>query len=280
MPMSSRRRKKTPTPATVEVHDNVLRIRFDYDERRVAAVRSIPGRRWHRKERIWTCPLSSLPEVISALGPLGFAIPPDVAARCDAIMAKRAAKTARQAKAALRREAAEKALLKSKAARAFVPAGDQLLTRRIKAAGAFREIVEHANFGATVIGYEVPEETLVRILRALGRPSDPGSRLLALLRYLFRINAEAKQSRSHYSRAVLRYGKKEHLLAEACRLAALQDRFVWGWKEDPCPPANGAGWVLYFAADGRQVSFHTFDRGQGPAFPGNWDGIVNLKCPW
>ena len=59
-----------------------------------------------------------------------------------------------------------------------------------------------------------------------------------------------------------------------------QVRFVWGWKKDPNPPVNGAEWVLYFEAEGKQISFHTFERSDGPDFPREWDGVINENFPW
>jgi hypothetical protein len=271
-----------------------IEISFPYDEKIVAAVRDIPGRRWIRGQKVWTCPLESLPEAIEILEPVGFRISKKLKRLAeDALKARslreealRAAEerlsvAAQQkciAQEAVRR--AEEAMRRFRGERAFVPAGDAGLTRAIKKGDKYRSIIEQTDFGDSIIGYELPESALRKTLLERKRPTDPATRLLTLLRQLFEINSEAKSYRSWHSTAVTRYGKKDHMLREACRLAAKQDCFVWGWKVDPDPPPNGADWVLYFEKDGKQLSFHTFARGAGPDFPGEWDGQHNLAFPW
>lgn len=45
----------------------------------------------------------------------------------------------------------------------------------------------------------------------------------------------------------------------------------WGWGIDPTQPRHNA--VLYVDLPTGQVSFHTEGRGEGPDYPGEWDGI-------
>lgn len=46
---------------------------------------------------------------------------------------------------------------------------------------------------------------------------------------------------------------------------------TWGWQEDPEQAFHKI--VLYIDLPTGQVSFHTDNRGIGPDYPGNWDGI-------
>jgi hypothetical protein len=71
-------------------------------------------------------------------------------------------------------------------------------------------------------------------------------------------------------RAALR-GPEEHAAALGIR---------WGWKVDPAQDV--IPWVLYVdlplknaagELELRQVSFHSPTRGDGPDYPGDWDGI-------
>lgn len=50
---------------------------------------------------------------------------------------------------------------------------------------------------------------------------------------------------------------------------------VWGWKEDKNTVFNNqCSWVLYVDVPRiGQVSFHSPNRGGGPAYLGEWDGI-------
>jgi len=257
-----------------------LLIEFPYDAAVVDAVRTIPKREWNKEAKHWTCRLEYLPEVIDTLSPHGFGIPQDLVDRLDSIKSVRRKAERREEQKAHRERCAEAAFRESSEEKAFVPSHDASLTRRIKNAGVYERVTEETSFGSTVIGYEVPDRIVIEALTEKGHAADRKGRLVELLRYMFKINAEAKQGRPYFSAAVTRYGKKEHLLREACRLATEQDWFTWGWKMDPDPPPNGAEWVLYFEAEGKQVSFHTFDRGDGPDFPGEWNGVINEEFPW
>lgn len=69
------------------------------------------------------------------------------------------------------------------------------------------------------------------------------------------------------------YDRKGDALREVCRLlladgARLGIRF--GWKEDPHAGENK--FVLYVETPFGQVSFHAPERGDGPDYPGEWDG--------
>jgi hypothetical protein len=67
------------------------------------------------------------------------------------------------------------------------------------------------------------------------------------------------------------------LLAEAQGLG-----LVWGWAEDPHQSKHKH--VFYLETPHGQVSFHSEYRGQGPAFPNQWDGVKGVAsdriCRW
>lgn len=69
------------------------------------------------------------------------------------------------------------------------------------------------------------------------------------------------------------YDRKNWSMANLCKAlvehgATLGIRF--GWKEDPGQEYHG--WVLYVDLPQGQVSFHAATRGEGPDYPGEWDG--------
>lgn len=57
---------------------------------------------------------------------------------------------------------------------------------------------------------------------------------------------------------------------------------AWGWGRDPEQPVHDV--VLYVDLPTGQVSFHTATRGQGPDYPGQWDGVRDASpgriCSW
>jgi hypothetical protein len=161
---------------------------------------------------------------------------------------------------------------------AFIPSSNALLTRKLKKFGAYEVIREENDYGQQVAGLTVLEKDLLATLSEVGEPTEPVSRLLVILNYAWLVNADAKGT-SYLSRKY-RYMKKGYLLDELSRLAAKQQRFTWGWKKDPHPPANGAEWVLYFECDGMQCSFHTFEQGVGPEFPKEWDEQEHQTFPF
>lgn len=59
-------------------------------------------------------------------------------------------------------------------------------------------------------------------------------------------------------------------LAHALALNGVQLGIAFGWKEDPAQPYHK--WVMYVELPTGQVSFHAAARGEGPDYPGEWDG--------
>lgn len=49
----------------------------------------------------------------------------------------------------------------------------------------------------------------------------------------------------------------------------------WGWQEDTAQVYHR--WVLYVDLPSGQVSFHTAGRGDGPEYPGRWDGVRDVS---
>ena len=69
------------------------------------------------------------------------------------------------------------------------------------------------------------------------------------------------------------YDRKDWSLDNLCIVLGLNAKalgVVWGWGEDPERQAHR--WVLYVELPTGQVSFHTAARGDGPDYPGRWDG--------
>lgn len=72
------------------------------------------------------------------------------------------------------------------------------------------------------------------------------------------------------------YDTKQWAMNNLCRVLqehAERLEIVWGWKEDPTQEYHR--WVLYAVIPTGQCSFHTEQRGAGPEYPGDWDGIRN-----
>lgn len=72
-------------------------------------------------------------------------------------------------------------------------------------------------------------------------------------------------------------------LVKACQEHADALGLVWGWKRDESErgPHNQ---VFYLDIPTGQISFHTAPRGEGPDYPGKWDGIRGESpdriCRW
>ena len=251
-------------------------IKFPYDSSMVRFVRdNIPGRSWNPKAKAWVCPFASLPKVIDLLEPKGFLISDESKALRGAAEAKVKKQAERyehekQAKELLARKVAEGNEL------AFVPASDRKLTIALKDCGAYEVVRDSDYYGMKTVGLIVTELDLLAALSDLGKNIDIKSRLYDVLSYTWKINAEAKVKES----GEYNYMKKNVLLGELCRLASQQNDYLWGWKKDPNPPANGAEWVLYFEREGRQCSFHAFKRGKGPNFEGGWNGKRSKEFPF
>lgn len=67
----------------------------------------------------------------------------------------------------------------------------------------------------------------------------------------------------------LAYERKNWSLSELCK-ALVGSSIRYGWKEDPQQPFHRH--VLYADLPTGQVSFHSSERGDGPEYPGEWDG--------
>lgn len=76
----------------------------------------------------------------------------------------------------------------------------------------------------------------------------------------------------------LAYSKKQWSLNNLCRVLSEHGDELgirWGWKRDPDKQAHA--WVLYVDLPTGQVSFHAAPRGQGPDYPGDWDGARGMS---
>jgi len=65
------------------------------------------------------------------------------------------------------------------------------------------------------------------------------------------------------------YSRKNWSLEQLCMCLKANPVFTYGWKKDP--GNEFYPWVLYVDLPTGQVSFHSFIRGEGPDYPGNWD---------
>lgn len=66
------------------------------------------------------------------------------------------------------------------------------------------------------------------------------------------------------------YRKKEWSLGNVCKSLQGNDVLPWGWGLDRGQPVHRH--VLYVDLPTGQVSFHSEFRGEGPDYPGEWDG--------
>lgn len=230
-------------------------------------------------EGVWRCPFTRLPEVIDLLDQRDFHLEKGLKEKVPEAKEERAKeKKKEERKQSAKRQLRE--LVEQGEEIAFVPAGNAALTRKLKEKGVYEKVKEKNYFGQQVAGIRVPEDKYLEVLSSMDISTDPESLLTELLYDTWQENIEAKDEDRSHSASKYRYMKKGYLLAELCRLAAQQDAYTWGWKQDPDPPPN-APWVLYFQREGSQCSFHSVSgRGEGPDFPGEWDGISHEEFPF
>lgn len=84
--------------------------------------------------------------------------------------------------------------------------------------------------------------------------------------------------RAAYDRKEWAIGNLDTALLEHAGAAGIR----WGWALDPQQACHNQ--VLYVDTPRGQVSFHTAQRGKGPDYPGEWDGVKNMGaqriCLW
>lgn len=72
------------------------------------------------------------------------------------------------------------------------------------------------------------------------------------------------------------YDKKQWSMDNACKaLLEHSGSIRWGWGVDETQPVHRH--VLYVDLPSGQVSFHAGVRGEGPEYPGEWDGRPGLS---
>lgn len=120
--------------------------------------------------------------------------------------------------------------------------------------GPVAKIVKGSDAAAT--------KALYRVLDVLGPLGQVAHHLLAAQKN----SSRAKLYRSYSGRY---YETKGSQLEQLTRVLH-ETTLVWGWGEDP---GGSLPWVLYVDLPTGQVSFHAHDRGDGPTYPGAWDGI-------
>jgi hypothetical protein len=79
------------------------------------------------------------------------------------------------------------------------------------------------------------------------------------------------------------YERKNWAMGNLCKVLTEHAAVLgirWGWKMDPDMVAKDDPhiWVLYVDLPNNlgQVSFHTAARGEGPDYPGEWDGAKKV----
>ena len=93
---------------------------------------------------------------------------------------------------------------------------------------------------------------------------------------LFRVQKNSERAKVYRGRGFrdAAYDRKQWStdnLVQALTAAAIDGTGLpWGWSEDAAQSFHK--WVLYVDLPTGQVSFHTAARGDGPDYPGAWDG--------
>lgn len=107
-----------------------------------------------------------------------------------------------------------------------------------------------------------------RLHRQLEQAGQPGVIAAALMRAQ-KASTRAKLYRGDY--VDWSYGRKAvGMTALVGLLASDPCGMTWGWGYDPAE--SWFPWVLYVELPEGQVSFHAHGRGDGPDYPGDWDG--------
>lgn len=258
-----------------------IEIRLPYDYELIELIRDIRKCYFNKSRGRWRCPLTSLPEVIELLGPKRFHIEETLKAKLPEAKKERE----KQQKQWAAKQSAKKQFINrvnNGEEPAFVPAGNAVLTRKLKAREAYEVVKKKVSRYQQVAGIMVLEKDLLEVLSEMGASTNLEPRLCELLKITWENSKQGKdrKKKGKYLSGEYRYMKKGYLLDELCRLASKQETYKWGWKKDPDPPP-GAEWVLYFERDGIQCSFHSVSgRGEGPDFPGEWDGIYHDSFPF
>lgn len=127
-------------------------------------------------------------------------------------------------------------------------------------------------------------EVTTALFQRLQELGPPGALAVDLFRAQ-KNSARAKVYRGRSYRGAA-YDRKQWAMGNlAKRLTQESDSLGirWGWKIDP--DTKGYPWVLYVELPGQgQVSFHTAERGEGPDYSGEWDGVRGASdgriCQW
>lgn len=114
------------------------------------------------------------------------------------------------------------------------------------------------------------------LYRRLERVGPQGTIAVELLR------AQKSSERAKVYRGAYKgksYDKKQWAMNNLVRVLevhAADFGITWGWGIDEAQPFHKQ--VLYVdLPDCGQVSFHTAERGSGPDYPGQWDGVRNAS---
>lgn len=127
---------------------------------------------------------------------------------------------------------------------------------------------------------KTPYGRVLLLLRAAQKASASAKAKVAN-KMSFRDYMEANDSddfaAGHYNRSLdcmrRAYREKNRCLSEATNLCLQHSCLAFGWGKD-----EAGGWVVYFDLPGGQASFHSPERGDGPDYPFEWDGLANITA--
>jgi hypothetical protein len=108
-----------------------------------------------------------------------------------------------------------------------------------------------------------------KVLRKLEQIGLLG-RVAAQLFRAQKASTRAKEYRGDY--VDYAYCRKGENLKGLCELLAQQQELAWGWGTDVEMWEHGPRHVVYIDVPKGQASFHSFERYDGPAYTGEWDG--------
>lgn len=132
--------------------------------------------------------------------------------------------------------------------------------------------------------YDGSDGDATKALYARLEPFGPLGQVAINLFRAHKTSGRAKKYRGGGYRGMA-YDRKQWSIDNLCKVLAEHAETLgirWGWKVDHSREAHR--WVIYVEIPTGQISFHTGERGAGPDFPGEWDGVRMMApsriCKW
>lgn len=139
-----------------------------------------------------------------------------------------------------------------------------------------RKISLNSAYALVSGAYEGSDAAVTKSLNAEIERIGAGGELAANLLRAMKASARAKVYRGSDFR-YRAYERKAWAINQVIQV--LKDHpepnIVWGWKPDP---ECSVPWVLYIELPPGQIRFHCHERGEGPDYAGEWDGIRNVSA--